>query len=116
MLKPILLSLLIAGPAAAGGVTVTAASAELETIGWRFDVTLRHADTGWDHYADAWEIRDASGTVLGHRPLAHPHVNEQPFTRSLRGVDIPDEVTSVQVFARDSQHGWSETGFVLDLP
>ncbi|MEQ9690720.1 MAG: hypothetical protein RLO48_13395, partial [Bauldia litoralis] len=24
---------------------------------WRFDVTVRHDDAGWDHYADAWEVR-----------------------------------------------------------
>ena len=32
------------------------------------------------------------GKVLGYRKLHHPHENEQPFTRSLSGVEIPDEV------------------------
>lgn len=71
-------------------------------------VTLRHADTGWDHYADAWEVLAPDGSSLGIRELAHPHVNEQPFTRSLRvdlGADVPAEIT---LRARCNVTGWSE--------
>ncbi|MCB1353160.1 MAG: hypothetical protein KDK03_10525 [Rhodobacteraceae bacterium] len=73
---------------------------------WRFDVTVAHADEGWEHYADAWEIATPDGLVLGTRRLAHPHVSEQPFTRSLRGVVVPEQVTLVRVRAHDSVHGW----------
>src|SRR6056297_2190336 len=56
---------------------------------WRFSVTVRHADTGWDHYADLWQVVDlTTGDVLGERVLAHPHTQEQPFTRSLSRVEI----------------------------
>lgn len=72
---------------------------------YRFDVTVRHADTGWDHYADAFEIVAPDGKVLGTRALLHPHVNEQPFTRSLNGVVIPDDLTQVHIRARDKVHG-----------
>jgi len=72
---------------------------------YRFDVTVRHADEGWDHYADAFEIIGPDGTVLGVRVLLHPHVGEQPFTRSLSGVHIAPGVTSVEVRARDKVHG-----------
>ncbi|MEM7519430.1 MAG: hypothetical protein AAF307_00200 [Pseudomonadota bacterium] len=75
---------------------------------WRFDVTLSHADTGWDDYADGWRILDAQGNELGLRVLAHPHVNEQPFTRSLSGVKIPEELTEVRVQARDNVGGWGD--------
>lgn len=71
---------------------------------YRFDVTVRHADEGWNHYAGAWEVVAPDGTVLGTRKLAHPHENEQPFTRSLPGVRIPDGVTEVTVRAHDSVH------------
>ncbi|MDA7949400.1 MAG: hypothetical protein MPJ78_18215 [Hyphomicrobiaceae bacterium] len=71
---------------------------------YRFDVTVRHADEGWKHYADAWEVVAPDGTVLGTRKLAHPHENEQPFTRSLPGVRIPDGVDEVTVRAHDSVH------------
>ena len=74
--------------------------------GWRFDVTVRHADEGWEHYADAWQVIDpAGGEVLGQRILAHPHENEQPFTRSLSGVSVPDGMRSVTIRANDSVHG-----------
>jgi hypothetical protein len=72
---------------------------------WRFDVTLAHADTGWDHYADLWIVTDAAGNRLGERVLAHPHVDEQPFTRSAR-ITVPEGTRTVIVKARDSVHGF----------
>ncbi len=74
---------------------------------WRFDVTLSHPDTGWDHYADGWRVVAPDGTVLGLRVLAHPHVNEQPFTRGLTGVKIPDHLTKVYIEAKCSRDGWT---------
>ena len=71
---------------------------------YRFDVTLKHADTGWDHYANKWEVVAPDGTVLGTRVLVHPHVNEQPFTRSLGGVKIADGIKQVTIRGGDSVH------------
>jgi hypothetical protein len=83
---------------------------------WRFDVTISHPDTGWDHYADAWRILDMEGNELGTRILAHPHVDEQPFTRSLSGVRIPQGTTQVQIQARDKPAGWNRTTTIVQLP
>jgi len=83
---------------------------------WRFDVTISHPDTGWDHYADGWRILDMSGRELGMRTLAHPHVDEQPFTRSLSGVPIPQGTRSVQVQARDTPGGWNAGTTTVRLP
>ncbi|MEL0114373.1 MAG: hypothetical protein VW835_21805, partial [Rickettsiales bacterium] len=58
------------------------------------------------HYANKWDVVAPDGTVLGTRTLYHPHVEEQPFTRSLYGVRIPDGVTSVIVRAHDLEHGY----------
>ena len=44
---------------------------------FHFDVTVRHADEGWKHYADKWDVVAPGGKVLGTRTLYHPHVNEQ---------------------------------------
>jgi len=82
---------------------------------WTFDVTLSHKDTGWDDYADGWRILDASGKELGVRKLAHPHVDEQPFTRSLSGVAIPASVTEVGIQASDSIGGWSSAVKTITL-
>jgi len=54
--------------------------------------------------------------VLGVRELAHPHVNEQPFTRSLGGVEIPDGVQEVTIRARDSVHGYGGAELSVELP
>jgi hypothetical protein len=66
---------------------------------------VRHADTGWDHYANRWDVLAPDGTVLGTRTLLHPHENEQPFTRSLSGVSVPEGVRLVTIRANDSVHG-----------
>lgn len=73
----------------------------------RFDVTLSHGDTGWDDYADGWRVELADGTILGTRVLGHPHVNEQPFTRSDR-ITVPDGVTKVFIRASDNVGGWAQ--------
>ena len=82
---------------------------------YRFDVTLLHADEGWKHYADKWDVLSEDGTVLGTRVLYHPHVNEQPFTRSLSGVEIPDSVKRVTIRAHDSEHGYGGKTMTVDL-
>ncbi len=71
---------------------------------YRFDVSVKHGDEGWDHYANKWEVVAPDGTVLATRILAHPHENEQPFTRSTSGVKIPAGVSEVTIRAGDSVH------------
>lgn len=83
---------------------------------WRFDVTIRHGDTGWDDYADGWRVMDMNGNELGMRVLYHPHVDEQPFTRSLSGVVIPEGTKQVRIEARESVGGWSGANRVVPLP
>lgn len=84
--------------------------------GWRFDVTLSHPDSGWDHYADGWRVLDMDGNELGLRVLAHPHETEQPFTRSLSGVQLPQGTRQVQVQARCLVDGWSDQTVTITLP
>lgn len=105
----LLLAVLAAAPAASDPPKIDAVKAERSGGTWRFDVTITHGDTGWDHYTDGWRILDPNGNELGMRTLAHPHVDEQPFTRSLSGVQIPDGVTAVDIQARDNVSGWSPT-------
>ncbi len=109
--------LLLSGSIAlAGEADVVAARAEPEGGGtWRFDVTVRHADTGWEHYADAYEILDPEGGLLGRRVLLHPHVDEQPFTRSLSGVRVSGNLKRVRIRAHDKVHGWGGRELTLEL-
>lgn len=85
----------------------------IDAGGWRFDVTVSHPDTGWDHYADGWAIVDSEGREIGMRVLAHPHETEQPFTRSLT-VSSPLPQT-VYIKARCSVDGWAEQLFEVSL-
>ena len=80
---------------------------------YTFSVTVRSADTGWDKYADAFEVVAPDGTVLGTRTLLHPHVDEQPFTRILTGVAV--SVDRVTVRAHDSVAGFCGGTVDVDL-
>jgi hypothetical protein len=101
-------ALLLATAAAADPPEIVEAAAKKTGMSWRVDVTLRHPDTGWDHYADGWEVRDADGNRLGYRVLHHPHVDEQPFTRALTGLDLPDGTREIFIRAHCSVDEWSE--------
>ena len=91
----------------AGEADVVAVRAEKQgPERWSFTVTVAHADKGWDHYADRFEILGPDGAVLGTRILAHPHADEQPFTRSLGNVWVPGHIRAVTVRAGDKVHGF----------
>ena len=110
-------TLLVARVAVAGPADVIDVKVERELGGtYHFDVTVRHADEGWEHYADRWEILAPDGNVLAARPLRHPHVDEQPFTRDLAGVWIPAAITRVTVRAHDSRHGFGGKEVSVELP
>jgi len=101
----------------AGEADVIRVDVEAKNRGvYNFSVTVSHGDTGWEHYADRWEIVDDDGSILGTRVLHHPHVNEQPFTRSLPGVEIPDHLNKVTVRAHDSVHGYGGKVVAVDFP
>jgi len=115
-MKTIPLLLLLLSPASlAGEVRIVDARVEC-SAGCTFTVTLEHADEGWTHYADLWEVVTLDGQLLGKRVLYHPHETEQPFTRSLSGVSIPAGTRQVKIRARDSVHGYSAQEFLLDIP
>lgn len=82
---------------------------------FRIDASVKHADTGWDHYANKFEVLDTDGNILGTRVLHHPHVNEQPFTRSLT-LDIPKSITRVVIRAGDSVHEEGGVEQTIDVP
>ncbi len=79
------------------------------------NVKLEHHDTGWQHYADEWRLVDNEGNILGTRVLQHPHVHEQPFTRSLSNVKLSSELQAVFIEAHDKVHGWTKSRLMIDL-
>jgi len=81
----------------------------------RFDVTIKHNDIGWDHYVNKYDILSPKGDILGTRVLYHPHVNEQPFTRSISNVKIPKDINYVRIRAYDSVHEYGGKEFELKM-
>ena len=110
-----LISLLFTTSIYANDVEIVNVVLTSQTGTWRADVTLKHADTGWNHYADAWRLVDEAGNEIGKRTLYHPHVNEQPFTRSLSSFQINSNIKVIFVEAHDLKHGWSPNKVKIDL-
>lgn len=116
MLAAVSVALLLCSVAEADDVKVLAADFQKGSNNrWSVSVTLEHGDTGWDHYADNWRVVDVEGNILGDRVLAHPHVDEQPFTRSLHSVVVPENINTVYVEAHDKVHGWSPVRLTANL-
>jgi hypothetical protein len=47
--------------------------------------------------------------------LLHPHETEQPFTRSLGGVEVPEGIDRVILRANDSVHGLGGAEATVEL-
>lgn len=110
-----LLAVLTALPAMAGEADVIAAEARhMGGESWSVSATILHADTGWEHYADRFDVLAPDGSVLAERVLFHPHVEEQPFTRSV-SVTIPDDIDRIMVRAHDKVDGLGGTEVDLIL-
>jgi len=111
----VFLLFLISSSAFASEVQIVSVLFIKQPHSWVVRTTLRHDDTGWKHYADAWRIVAEKHGEIAKRVLFHPHVNEQPFTRSLENVKIPDDVHIVYVEAHDTESGWSSDRVKVDL-
>jgi hypothetical protein len=107
-------------------VTATKQSNNGNNDGWIFAAqmsSLYEIETGWDKYCDGFSISSftssSSGVeeeqILTTRVLAHPHPNEQPFTRSTSTVIIPPEISVVVAAARDSVLGYCGDTVTIDL-
>lgn len=109
--------LLLASVTYAGEADVIAVKVKNEGNNkYTFSVTVLHEDEGWDHFADKWDVVSPDGTVLGTRILLHPHVNEQPFTRSLSFINVPKNIRKATIRAHCSIHEYGGKAVTLDVP
>jgi hypothetical protein len=114
---PALFLLFVSGAGNAGEVDVMKAEAKKTGENtFQFHVTVKHHDEGWNHYVNKWDVAAPDGNILGTRTLYHPHVDEQPFTRSLSGVKIPNGIRKVTIRAHDSVHEYGGKTAVVVLP
>ena len=113
----ILVALTACGSAWANEADVIGAVAHRTAAGiYDIDVTIRSRDTGWERYADQIEVLAPDGKVLATRVLAHPHDDEQPFTRDVSQVRVPSGIDTVTIRARFKPVGYDGTVFRLTLP
>ena len=94
------------------GVKVKASGADA----FDFDVTVSSPYDRPERYADAFRVMAQDGTVFGERVLLHDHADEQPFTRDLRGVNIPGGIKEIVVQGRDQLSGYGGKKMVVKLP
>lgn len=83
---------------------------------YSFAVTMSSPYDTPDRYADSMRVRSADGDVFGERPLTHDHAGEQPFTRDISDVQIPDGVTEVLVEGHDQKSGWGGDTVTVAIP
>jgi hypothetical protein len=114
---PVLFVILLSGVGNAGEADLMKAEAKKTGENtYQFQVTVKHLDEGWNHYVNKWDVVAPDGTILGTRTLYHPHVDEQPFTRSLSGVKIKKDILKVTIRAHDSVHEYGGKTAVVVLP
>lgn len=106
------------GEAAEGEKFPDVEDAEVTASGDGFDVdaTISSPYDSPDRYADAFRVRGEDGAVHGVRELTHDHASEQPFTRTLNGAEIPDDVDEVVVEGRDQVSGWGGETVTVKVP
>lgn len=81
-----------------------------------FAVTLSSPYDTPQRYADGFRVSNRDGVVYGVRTLWHDHQYEQPFTRSLGGVEIPPDIRVVVIEGRDQEYGFGGKTFEVALP
>ena len=102
----------------AGAADVIAATARQAADGsWSFEVTMRCDDRGPDYFCDRFEVLTPTARVVGVRRLLHDHTDEQPFTRDLQGVNVPDGLSrGVLIRGHHNIRGYDGATLKLDLP
>ena len=83
---------------------------------WTLSATISSPYDSPERYADAFRAVAPDGTELGVRVLTHDHADEQPFTRSLTGLVIPDGVDEITVEGRDLANGWGGGTVTVAVP
>ncbi len=115
MKKLLLLLLMMSASAYAHPPQILKAEAKVKTNQlFNIAVTIRHADTGWDHYASEWVVIADDETEIAKRTLYHPHVNEQPFTRSLTDVSLPVDASKITIKAKCNKGHESKPYILID--
>lgn len=104
--------------AMAGAADVIGATARQADDGtWSIEVSMRCEDRNATYFCDRFEILTPDARVLGVRRLLHDHADEQPFTRELQGVNVPNGFPhGVLIRGHHNVRGYDGATLELDLP
>lgn len=83
---------------------------------YTLEVTMSSPYDSPDRYADGWRVLDEDGDKLATMTLGHDHADEQPFTRSQVGLEIPSGVNRVTVEGHDQDSGYGGMTQKVDVP
>ena len=83
---------------------------------YALEVTMSSQYDTADRYADGWRVLDADGTEIGTMQLTHDHANEQPFTRTQSGLQVPEGVEEITVEGHDQDNGYGGATVTLSVP
>ena len=86
--------------------SVVAAEVSGDSDLFTFQVMISSPYASAERHTDAVRVIGDDGVVYGILELTHPHAGQQPFSRTLRDVEIPESVTKVIIEGRDSTYGW----------
>ena len=106
---------LVAMPLVADEPRIRDATACKSGMSWRVDVTLEHPDSGWDHYADGWEVLDADGNRLGYRGCITRMSTSSPLPARSPISTCPTARAKIHIRAHCSVDGWGEETFRIDI-
>ena len=95
-------------------VDVINATASCQDNNCYITATLKHNDTSWKHYANKFDII-VDNIIIATRILHHPHIHEQPFTRSISNVKIPNNTKTITIKAHDLIHKYGGKEFIIKL-
>lgn len=111
-----LLTLLWSFPAGADAPVIAAADAQLDGGRWTVTVTLKHRDSGWDHFATGLAVLAPDGSRIGSLDLTRPNVGKSRFTARITGLKVPPGTEFVLIRSRCSLVGWAAEPVRVDLP
>lgn len=95
---------------------VIAAELEADDGTYRLAVTISSPYDSAERYASGWRVIDPAGETLAEHRLAHDHADEQPFTRTQTGLEIPGNIEQVTIEGRDLTNGYGGGTVQLDVP
>jgi hypothetical protein len=111
----ILLTLVIAFPAAADEADVLMVKATQSDGLWSFDVTVHHPDASSEHMLDSIAIFSPDEVQLATADIPKPSIGAESVTTQLNDIIIAEGVEFIIIRGHCNSDGWSQEGIIIAL-